>query len=85
METSKTKLGANHPHTLSIMSNRDFTWKGLGRDAEAIQLMKVCVQLRTSILGATHPHSLSSKEALTKWEAERLDISIDVATREDVT
>ena len=74
METSKTKLGANHPHTLSIMSNLDFTWKGLGRDAEVIQLMKVCVQLRTRILGATHPHSLSFKEMLSGWEVGQIQV-----------
>ncbi|KAK5309496.1 hypothetical protein LTR70_010244, partial [Exophiala xenobiotica] len=85
METSKTKLGADHPHTLTSMNNLAFTWKGLGRDTEAIQQMKDCVQRRTRILGAKHPDSLSSKEALTEWEAERLDISVDAATREDMT
>jgi hypothetical protein len=39
METSRMKLGADHPSTLTIMNNLAFTWKGLGRDAEAIQLM----------------------------------------------
>lgn len=67
------------------MSNLAFTRKGLGRNAEAIQLMRDCVKRGTCIVGATHPQSLSSKEALTEWEAERLDTSTDVTTREDVT
>ncbi|KAJ9662196.1 hypothetical protein H2198_001547 [Neophaeococcomyces mojaviensis] len=85
MESRKTKLGADHPDTLNSMDNLALTWKGLGRDAEAIQLMSDCVKRRTCILGATHPNSLSSKEALTEWEAERLDIITDIATKENVT
>jgi Tetratricopeptide repeat len=67
------------------MNNLAFTWKELGRDAEAMQLMRHCVRCQTCTLGATHPHSLSSHKALSKWEAERSDTSTEVATREDVT
>ena len=48
METSKKKLGAYHPDTLTSMNNLAFTWKGQFRDAEAVNLMKECVQLRTT-------------------------------------
>ncbi|KAK5072432.1 hypothetical protein LTR64_005098 [Lithohypha guttulata] len=80
IETLKTKLGADHPDTLTSMNNLAFTWKGLGRDTEAIELMRDCVKRQTYIRGATHPQSLSSTVTLTKWEAERLDISMDVDT-----
>jgi hypothetical protein len=39
METSKKKLGADHPDTLTSMANLAFAWKAQGRDAEAVQLM----------------------------------------------
>ena len=85
MESRKAKLGADHPDTLTSMNNLAFRWKRLGRDAEARQLMEDCIQRQSRILGAEHPDALSSKEALTECEAERLEISTDVATREDGT
>ena len=56
------------------MNNLAFTWKGQGRVAEAIKLMEECVQLRTLVLGADHPHTLSSSTVLIEWETERLEI-----------
>jgi Tetratricopeptide repeat len=63
-----------HPHTLTSMNNLAFTWKELGRDAEAIKLMDKCVLLRRLVLGVEHPHTLSSSEALIGWQTEKLDI-----------
>lgn len=60
MEMSIKVLGAEHPHTLTSVDNLVFTWKGLGRDAEAVKLMERCVQLRTLILGLDYPRALSS-------------------------
>jgi hypothetical protein len=74
METRKTKLGADHPSTLTSMNNLAFTWKGQGRDAEAVQLMEDCIQLGRRILGVSHPHFLSSCAALDEWQAEHADI-----------
>jgi hypothetical protein len=55
METSKTKLGADHPDTLTSMNNLAFTWKGQGRDKEALTLIEECVIARTRMLGTNHP------------------------------
>jgi hypothetical protein len=74
METRKKKLGLNHPDTLNSMNNLAFTWKRQGRKAEAIELMKACVQLCSRILGPRHPHSISSSTVLTTWEAEEAGI-----------
>jgi hypothetical protein len=43
IKTSKKKLGADHPDTLTSMNNLAFTWKGTGRETEALRLMKDCV------------------------------------------
>jgi hypothetical protein len=75
METSKKKLGADHPSTLTSMANLAFTWKGQGQDAEAVRLMRECVWLRQSILGIDHPHFISSSGTLAGWEAEQADVS----------
>ena len=72
METSLSVLGAEHPFTLTSMNNLAFTWKEHGRDVEAIELMKKCVLLRTSILGIDHPHTVSSATALVEWQEEDL-------------
>lgn len=64
IETRKTKLGLNYLDTLISIANLAFTWKGLGQDAEAMQLTKDCVQRRTRTLGAKHPGSLSSRLTL---------------------
>jgi len=55
METRKRVLGEEHPDTLTSINNLAYTWKGQGRDEEAIRLMTECAQLRTQILGAGHP------------------------------
>jgi hypothetical protein len=67
METSKRVLGPEHPDTLTSMGNLAFTWKGQGRDKEAIVLMKQCVWLRERVLGPDHPFTLSSRKALIRW------------------
>jgi tetratricopeptide repeat protein len=61
METFQAKLEGDHPDTLTSMA---FTWKGQGKDAEALQLMEYCVQRRKRVLGVQHPHFLSSHTTL---------------------
>ncbi|KAF2022534.1 hypothetical protein EK21DRAFT_83159, partial [Setomelanomma holmii] len=70
METSKKKLGADHPSTLTSMANLAFTWKAQGRSAEAVVLIRQCVQQRQRVLKASHPDLKSSLAALENWEAE---------------
>ncbi|KAF1934518.1 hypothetical protein EJ02DRAFT_205295 [Clathrospora elynae] len=70
METRKTKLGANHPDTLTSMSILAFTWKAQGRNVDAICLMSACSQLRQQSLGLCHPDSVSSRTVLAQWESE---------------
>jgi hypothetical protein len=74
METRKAKLGADHPDTLTSINNLAFTWKGYGRDTEALKLMEECVTARTRILGTNHPYTLSSRIALLEWQTEELEI-----------
>ena len=69
METSKTKLGADHPDTLTSMNNLAFTWKDQGRHTDALALMDDCAQARQRVLGAVHPDTLSSLAAVAKWRS----------------
>jgi Tetratricopeptide repeat len=39
-EMSKKKLGADHPDTLTSMNTLAFTWKGTGKETEAVRLME---------------------------------------------
>ena len=77
--TSLRVLGEEHPDTLTSINNLAFTLKGRGQNAEAIKLMKKCVQLRTLALGADHPHTLSSLTTLIRWQTERLEIDASTA------
>ncbi|KAK4207083.1 hypothetical protein QBC37DRAFT_456588 [Rhypophila decipiens] len=71
METSKTKLGADHPSTLTSMNNLAFTWKGQGRLKEALDLMKECCFLSTRKLGPEHQYTISSIAASRVWQQEQ--------------
>ncbi|PVH91885.1 hypothetical protein DM02DRAFT_702556 [Periconia macrospinosa] len=75
MEISITTLGDSHSDTLTSMINLAFTWKSLGCDAEAIELMKECVRLRLHVLGTTYLNYISSLGSLYSWETEKADIS----------
>jgi hypothetical protein len=74
IEKRKTKLGADHPDTLTSMANLAFTWKAQDRSAEAIVLMRQCMQQRQRVLKASHPDLKSSLAALEWWEAEGVDL-----------
>jgi Tetratricopeptide repeat len=67
METSKTKLGADHPDTLTSMANLAVTWKDMGRRGEALGLIQTCSELQQRILGVGHPHTLSTLSTLNAW------------------
>ncbi|KAK4243216.1 hypothetical protein C7999DRAFT_18405, partial [Corynascus novoguineensis] len=69
METSKTKLGADHPDTLTSMANLAFTWKGQGRHSDALALMKECAQAWRRVLGEEHPYALSSLATVAEWSS----------------
>ncbi|KAK3900246.1 hypothetical protein C8A05DRAFT_17429, partial [Staphylotrichum tortipilum] len=69
METFKTKLGADHPSTLTIMANLAFTWKDQGRHTDAFALMEDCAQARQRVLGVNHPATLSSLATVTEWRS----------------
>jgi hypothetical protein len=73
METFKTKLGADHPDTLTSMSNLAFTWEAQARCAEALALMEKCFQSRQQVLGEQHPYTQSSLDTLNDWRAECSD------------
>ncbi|KAH8889893.1 hypothetical protein GQ53DRAFT_651431, partial [Thozetella sp. PMI_491] len=67
METRKTKLGAEHPDTLTSMNNLALTWKSLGRTADALALMEGCVQACQRVLGFQHPNTKISMATLEEW------------------
>ncbi|KAK3391294.1 hypothetical protein B0H63DRAFT_390716, partial [Podospora didyma] len=69
METSKTKLGADHAHTLISMNNLAWTWKDQGRHSEPVALMKACAQAQRRVLGQKHPNMLSSLAIVAKWNS----------------
>ncbi|KAF1809665.1 HET-domain-containing protein [Eremomyces bilateralis CBS 781.70] len=67
---ASTVLGAEHPDTLSSMNNLSFTWKAMGQQTKALQLMDECAKLRKQVLGVNHPHFLSCSAALSAWRLE---------------
>ncbi|KAH7346020.1 hypothetical protein BKA66DRAFT_478348 [Pyrenochaeta sp. MPI-SDFR-AT-0127] len=75
METRKRVLGDEHPDTLISMANLAFTLKGQGSFSKAISLMEDCHELRMVVLGPRHTNTISSREALTTWRLEAVELS----------
>ncbi len=64
METSKSKLGADHPSTLTSMANLASTYRNQGRWDEAETLEVQVMETRKTKLGADHPDTLTSMNNL---------------------
>ncbi|KAK4193988.1 Tetratricopeptide repeat-domain-containing protein [Triangularia verruculosa] len=60
METRKTKLGADHPDTLTSMANLASTYSNQGRWEEAEKLFMQVMETFKIRLGADHPDTLIS-------------------------
>ncbi|CAG8293183.1 unnamed protein product, partial [Penicillium salamii] len=76
METSKTKLGEDHPSTLISMANLASTYRNQGRWEAAEQLFVQVMETRKTKLGEDHPNTLTSMANLAstyrnqgRWEA----------------
>jgi tetratricopeptide (TPR) repeat protein len=84
METRKKVLGAEHPDTLTSISNLASTYQNQGRWKEAELLQVQVMETRKKVLGAEHPSTLTiiSNLALTyqdqgRWEeAEMLKVQV---------
>ncbi|KAI2618459.1 hypothetical protein GGR54DRAFT_156526 [Hypoxylon sp. NC1633] len=84
METRKTKLGADHPDTLSSMAELALTYWDQGRWNEAEKLEVKVTEIRGAKLGADHPDTLismnnlaSTYKAQGRWnEAEKLQMQV---------
>ncbi|KAL5382943.1 hypothetical protein DPSP01_006212 [Paraphaeosphaeria sporulosa] len=64
METSKTKLGADHPSTLISMANLASTYRNQGRWEEAEKLQVQVMETSKMKLGTDHPDTLNSMNNL---------------------
>ncbi|KAK3946627.1 P-loop containing nucleoside triphosphate hydrolase protein [Pseudoneurospora amorphoporcata] len=71
METSKTKLGADHPDTLTSMANLASTFWNQGRWGEAEKLEVQVMETSKAKLGADHPDTLTSMANLAfTWNSQ---------------
>jgi tetratricopeptide (TPR) repeat protein len=70
-EARKTKLGADHPSTLTGMANLAPTYRNQGRWEEAEQLEVQVMETRKTKLGADHPSTLTSMNNLAfTWKGQ---------------
>jgi hypothetical protein len=84
IETRKRVLGAEHPNTLTSMSNLASTFSNQGRWKEAEELEVQVIDTRKRVLGAEHPDTLTSMSNLAstfrnqgRWkEAEELEVQV---------
>ena len=84
LEMRKKLLGAEHPDTLTTMSNLASTYSNQGKWNEAEQLKVQVLDMRRKLLGAEHPDTLTSMSKLAstysdqgKWnEAEHLNVQV---------
>ncbi|KAL2197093.1 hypothetical protein P885DRAFT_68976 [Corynascus similis CBS 632.67] len=70
METRKTKLGPDHPNTLTSMYNLAHVWKDMGHHKDAVSMIRTCYDLRQRILGVGHPSTVSTLSTLESWLKE---------------
>ncbi|KAI2475466.1 AAA superfamily ATPase [Pyrenophora tritici-repentis] len=75
MESRKTKLGADHPDTLTSMANLASTYRNQGRWDNAEKLEVQVMETSKTKLGADHPDTLNSMANLasTYWNQGRWD------------
>lgn len=71
MEIAKTKLGAHHPNTLSIMADLVTMNWGEDRFGEAEKLQVQMIEIRQARLGADHPDTLSSIKLLSSMRRSK--------------
>ena len=67
MKTSKKKLGADHPSTLTSMANLAQTMKARGNDIAAYELISACAALSTKVLGPGHPYTTDRHRVEQDW------------------
>ncbi len=63
---------------LTSMNNLAFTWKGNGKEIEAVRLMQDCVRFRKRVLGLDYLHSILFCRALDTWKAEQEDVALSL-------
>ena len=61
------------------MNNLAITFKGQGRDEEAMALMEDCARMQKRVLGPDHPSTKSSQDKLNQWRMEDLNINLSDA------
>ncbi|KAJ5683654.1 hypothetical protein N7462_006819 [Penicillium macrosclerotiorum] len=84
IDTRKTKLGVDHPDTLTSMANLASTYKNQGRWDKAEQLEVQVIEASKTKLGVAHPSTLTSIANLAstymnqgRWEeAEQLFVQV---------
>ena len=67
LKLHKSKLGEDHPDTLSSMHSLATCYSQARRQTEALQLMEEVLKLRKRMLGEGHPDTLKSMHNLAIW------------------
>ena len=85
LETRKTKLGPDHPSTLTSMASLASTYRNQGRWKAAEELEVQVMETRKKKLGADHPHTLSGMANLAstyrkqgRWKAAEELLEVEV-------
>jgi Flp pilus assembly protein TadD len=85
METFKTKLGADHPSTLTSMANLASTYSNQGRWEDAEKLELQVMETRKTKLGADYPDTLGIMNNLAfTWKAQGRSVEAIVMMRQCV-
>ena len=79
LKLQESKLGPDHPDTLTSRNNLAVAYRAAGRTAEAIKLHEATLKLQESKLGPDHPDTLTSRNNLA--EAYRAAGRTDDASR----
>ena len=64
LKAQETKLGPDHPDTLTSRNNLAEAYQAAGRTAEAIAILEATLKAREAKLGTDHPDTLASRNNL---------------------
>jgi len=78
LELDQTKLGPDHPNTLTSRNNLALAYQAAGRTHEAIKMQEATLKQQASKLGPNHPSTLTSRNnlALAYRAAGRTDEAV---------
>ncbi|KAF4976024.1 hypothetical protein FZEAL_7280 [Fusarium zealandicum] len=64
LKANREKFGEEHPVTLVSMYDLAYIWRSLGKNEDALEMMRKCSQLQHKVLGVDHQYTKMADEVI---------------------